>query len=481
MSIVGTQSVSMQDLMKLGPQALNSMAQGQIKSIAPSYMVIAALKALSDQQKGAAVPAPQGTVKDQVIAQATPPTQAGLGAMMPQQAPQMPVKGFSSGGVVQEGMIDPTDPIYRILGAKKLAQAQTEAAADWLRPYEEAARRNQMTHTRSASSGIATAPTAPTATKNPNYGNEGMRVPIKVTDPSVVAAQAAPVLPSSVSGSRSASGSARTSGVGSTGARNPFVEYGKYNVKPKDLADIEGMAAPENTELIKAIQNITPQQAEKMAQIAREREAAGLAAFGSGMVSTKNGRGFGAAFAPAAASSIGAMMEKDKEGRAIEMRYEDIARDLGIKKGTEDYNRYKDKYESKVKEREFDVGRKDKEFEAGFRTTEAKNKEELEKRRLDLLAREIEARLEGVRETAAARQDNKLLAQIEMISRQRTAAVEKARQNVMARYEKNPLYQADPNVQRKAALEANQAADEADRMYLVQLRPFMKQLGIPTE
>jgi hypothetical protein len=118
MSIVGTQSVSMGELMKLGPQTLNAMAQGQINSIAPSYMVIAALKALTDEQKGAAVPQPQGTVKDRVIAQATPPMQAGLGQMMPPQGqamppqmaqgtpptqPMQPPRGFAEGGAIRYG------------------------------------------------------------------------------------------------------------------------------------------------------------------------------------------------------------------------------------------------------------------------------------------------------------------------------------------------------------------------------------------
>ncbi len=111
MSIVGTQSVSMSDLMKLGPQALGAMAQGQMQSIAPSYMVIAALKALTDQQRGTGAQVPQGTVKDQVLAQAAPPAQAGIGAMQPRpmgmQPPmrqgmpmQPPVRQFAEGGFV---------------------------------------------------------------------------------------------------------------------------------------------------------------------------------------------------------------------------------------------------------------------------------------------------------------------------------------------------------------------------------------------
>src|SRR5512137_2578994 len=95
MSIVGAEAVSLSDLMKLGPQALGAMAQGQTKSIAPSYMVLAALKALTEQQQGMAPNAPQGTVKDQLVAQATPPQQAGIGAMAPQK--------FNRGGQVTFG------------------------------------------------------------------------------------------------------------------------------------------------------------------------------------------------------------------------------------------------------------------------------------------------------------------------------------------------------------------------------------------
>ena len=94
MSIVGAEAVSLSDLMKLGPEALGAMAQGQTKSIAPSYMVLAALKSLTEQKQGMAPNVPQTTVKDQVVQQAMPqqPQQMGIGAMAPQK--------FAEGGSV---------------------------------------------------------------------------------------------------------------------------------------------------------------------------------------------------------------------------------------------------------------------------------------------------------------------------------------------------------------------------------------------
>lgn len=358
MSIVGTQSVSMQDLMKLGPQALNAMAQGQVNSIAPSYMVIAALKALTDQQKGAAAPVPANTVKDQVIAQAASPMQAGIGGMLPpQQTQATQPQRFAEGGSVE-------DSIYRILTNTKAAEDRSKRVADWLRPYQDAANREQMTHKFSASSDIATSPTAPTSPRNENYGNEGRREPVKTTDAAEVAAKEAPVR------TGSASVSARSSGVGSTGARNPFVEYGPYNVKAKELSAIEGMNAPENTELDRAIANIQPQQAAKLAQIAKERQAAGLASFGAGML---KGRNFGDTFAHAANASTGAMMEKDKEARLLEMRYEDIARELGLKKGTEAYERFVNDLKYKQSERTFDVTQQEGQQKRGDEITKFRN------------------------------------------------------------------------------------------------------------
>jgi hypothetical protein len=100
---------------------------------------------------------------------------------------------------------------------------------------------------------------------------------------------------------------------------------------------------------------------------------------------------------------------------------------------------------------------------------------------MDIMSREVDARLAAIRESAAARGDDKLFRQVEIISRNRTAAVEKARQGVLDMYQKNPMFQHDPNMQRRAQLEANNAGQRADQMYLVQLRPFLQKLGVPTE
>jgi hypothetical protein len=478
MNIVGTESVSMQDLMKLGPQALNSMAQGQINSIAPSYMIIAALKALTDHQKGANAPVPQNTVKEQVIAQATPPAQAGIGAMLPQQPP--PVKQFQVGGPVGTDLINKQIADYfrrRFGGADAYTGANgigklNRDIIDFLTGGKE----------KYSASEAATKATTPTDFSNVTAGNSTTPFSDVVAGNSTFSKPE--VVPKiSVGGKNTIEG--KNIGIQNSGAVDPLAKYKEYNPTVLPLDKIAGLNAPANVALDQEIANLPTQKAAKLAELGKERDAAGLAAFGANML---KGRGFGGAFAPAAAASIAAMQDKAKEARALEIRYEDLARDLGLKKGTEAYQRFMDDMNFKAAERKFAADIEDKKFDAGFKTTQASNREALElrnqaleSRKLDIMSREVDAKLAAVREAAAARGDEKLFRQVEIISKNRTAAVEKARQGVMNRYEKDPMFQHDPNMKRMAFIEANNAGQRADDMYLIQLRPFLKQIGVPTE
>lgn len=83
-------------LKMMGIPKLNAIAQNQKYSPAPPYMVISALKALLDREKGMQQPLPKGTIKDQLVAQTSPP--AGIAQL---QQPQPPVVGMSGGGPVK--------------------------------------------------------------------------------------------------------------------------------------------------------------------------------------------------------------------------------------------------------------------------------------------------------------------------------------------------------------------------------------------
>ena len=321
MSIVGTQSVSMSDLMKLGPQALGAMAQGQTQSIAPSYMVIAALKALTDQQRGMGAQVPQGTVKDQVLAQAAPPpTQVGIGAMQPQ--------GFAGGGPVGTAAVNAQIADY----------FRQRFGPGWDR-FKEETRRGLSQRRRVAGEPDDTdeLPKGTEATKpggdpyarvgtekgratnnNPNYSNEPIEGP-----PPIAAEITAP---------------AAARGIGSTGV-NPTMKYGKLGAYEKmgELAkpDQFKLDIPKNEQLLAAADKFSKPDEARMKELRGAEENAGLAAFARGMMNTKNGVGFGAAFGPAAADYVDTKEAKAEKRREYEDQREALATQLGIQVGAE--------------------------------------------------------------------------------------------------------------------------------------------------
>lgn len=341
MSIVGTQSVSMSDLMKLGPQALGAMAQGQMQSIAPSYMVIAALKALTDQQRGTGAQVPQGTVKDQVLAQAAPPVQAGIGAMqapMRQGMPmQPPVKGFS--GVDGESQVRGTAAVnakianyFRQMfgpGWDNLKEETRRGLAGRRRTEDEFNYGNEGNNYKLPKGTEATKPVGDPAERvgtekgrasNPVEGELKPGAPV-IAPPQIVAPAAA-------------------RGVGSAGV-NPLAKYapaklGEYE-KMGELAkpDQYKLDIPKNEQLIAAAEKFSKPDEVRMKELRDAEGRAGLAAFARGMMNTKNGIGVGAAFGPAAADSIDAKEAKAEKRREYEDRREALATELGIRIGAE--------------------------------------------------------------------------------------------------------------------------------------------------
>jgi hypothetical protein len=318
MSIVGTQSVSMSDLMKLGPQALGAMAQGQMQSIAPSYMVIAALKALTDQQRGTGAQVPQGTVKDQVLAQAAPPAQAGIGAMQPQ--------GFAEGGPVGTAAVN----------AKIADYFRQRFGPGWDRFTEETRRGlSQRRRVAGESDDIDELPKGTEATK-PDVAERVGTEKGRATNP--VEGELKPGAPVIAPPQIVAPAAAR--GVGSAGV-NPLAKYapaklGEYE-KMGELAkpDQYKLDIPKNEQLIAAAEKFSKPDEARMKELRDAEGRAGLAAFARGMMNTKNGIGVGAAFGPAAADSIDAKEAKAEKRREYEDRREALATELGVRVGAE--------------------------------------------------------------------------------------------------------------------------------------------------
>lgn len=323
MSIVGAEAVSLSDLMKLGPQALGAMAQGQTKSIAPSYMVLAALKALTEQQQGMAPNAPQGTVKDQLVAQATPPQQAGIGAMAPQK--------FAEGGQVL--------PIYAGAFSNEVPE-ETEARGAGLRQrfFDWLSGKNTVyDFSKKEEVPLPVLPTVATPSKGTAPAEE--ESPAPVAQPNT--------------GNRfdvTASSTAR-SGIAGAGV-SPTAKYAKNNVKAKPLSEIEGLDIPEDKFLNSAIDKFSKPDEKRMAELKEDERNAGLGAFAKGIL---KGRGFGGAFGPAVAESFEAQKDAAKERRAYEDAREKMALELGLKKGSREYENFFKNVEFKKGERDADL------------------------------------------------------------------------------------------------------------------------------
>jgi len=347
MSIVGTQAVSMSDLMKLGVPALNAMAQGQAKTIAPSYMVIAALKALTDQQKGMSSPVPQATVKDQVVAQAQPaPMQAGIGQMQPT------VQRLAVGGEVERigmgayGTESPEETEYRAANTKK-------RFSDWLKGKDTAYDFSTPAVPAAVETTQATDPTARVGTEKGRATNTNPFAPPR--------SGAAPQMPDSMSAS--VSSSARSRGVGGAGT-NPLAKYAELGKMP--TADSFKLDIPKNEQLEAAAAKFSKPDTERMAELRAAEENAGLSAFARGMVDPKRGRGFGAVFGAAAADYNDTKEARADKRREYEDKREALATELGIKVGDNARQDF-------LKQSEWGAARAEKAFDQGIQALRARN------------------------------------------------------------------------------------------------------------
>ena len=329
MSIVGPEAVKYDHLKAMGIPTLKAMAFGQIPSMGHSWEILAALKELMDVEKGKGAQVPQGTVKDQVLAQAAPPMQAGIGAMQPPMGAQPPVRGFAEGGPVGTAAVNAqlADYFRKMFGP------------GWDR-FKEETRRGLSQRRRVAGEpdDIGEIPKGTEATKssgdpyarvgtekgratnnNPNYSNE----PIERREAPIAAEITAPPV---------------ARGIGSTGV-NPVNKYGRLGEYEKtgELAkpDQYKLDIPKNAQLGEAAERYKTPDPVRIKELREAEEGAGLAAFGRGMLGTKNGTGFGAVFGSAAADYVDAKEAKAEKRREYEDQREALATQLGIQVGKE--------------------------------------------------------------------------------------------------------------------------------------------------
>lgn len=405
----GPAAVTLSDLMQLPKEQLQAMANDPKQSIAPPYMTLAALSAVNKMQMGAMKPQQQGTIKDQVLAQSQPPIAAGIGGlpapMQPAQAtqprppvqagiaPAAPPQTFADGGKVQYS--DELDPYGVPLSdrLKKLFKVRQRGESE--NPNTTAEMLNQWFWQQggenatkpTTSSGRSTGVGGPTAEEMAAWAEQQ-----KKALPGEKIPGATPGI-----GGGSVSASSRSKGIGGTGGRNPFIEYGKDNValKPAGAFDVE--KAPDDQYLNAALEKYSKPDEARMRELRNAEANAGLAAFGAGMVAPGR-RGFGAAYAPAVKESIDAIESKADKRRAYEDAREKTALDLGLRKGTREYDEWKRQYDAKQKERELDYAEQNRRQTRGDTQIDKQNEFGLKQRQLDIAE-------EGNRLQAAIRAD----------------------------------------------------------------------------
>ncbi len=328
MSIVGRDGVRYKEVKALGIPTLKAIAMGQLPSIGKPWEVISALEELTSLEKGKGTQVPQGTVKDQVLAQAAPPVQAGIGAMQPPMGAQPPVRGFAEGGPVGTAAVNAqlADYFRKMFGP------------GWDR-FKEETRRGLSQRRRVAGEpdDIGEIPKGTEATKPDGdpYARVGTEKG-RATNP--VEGELKPGAPVIAPPQIVAPAAAR--GVGSAGV-NPLAKYapaklGEYE-KMGELAkpDQYKLDIPKNAQLGEEAERYKTPDPVRIKELREAEEGAGLAAFGRGMLGTKNGTGFGAVFGSAAADYVDAKEAKAEKRRAYLDEREKMATQLGIQVGAE--------------------------------------------------------------------------------------------------------------------------------------------------
>ena len=348
------QKVSLDDLTALGLDRLQAMASGQHSSIAPSYLVIAAIEALKKGKAGVQQPQPQGTVKDQLLASLqpkpvpTPPSAMGIGAMAQQQAAQPappqappPVQGMAGGGEVKSFMDRMSDD--SLLGMIRAWRDRTSAITD--KPYKE----------EDIPDISPTKPTLPPM--------QDLPIPEVVIEGLKQKVDSGPK-PDPITAAR-ISASASQRGVGSLGGKPQSLS--PYDSKIPDAPDPKSfqLNIPKNQALIDAAAKFSKPDEARMKELRSAEENAGLAAFGAGMV--KPGGSFGGVFAGAARDYVNTKEAKAEKRREYEDKREALAMQLGIKVGD-------DAREDFIKNSEYGDKKSNQAWERGMAQVDAKMK-----------------------------------------------------------------------------------------------------------
>lgn len=349
-----SQKVSLDDLTALGLDRLQAMASGQQTSIAPSYLVIAAIEALKKGKAGVQQPQPQGTVKDQLLASLqpkpvpTPPSAMGIGAMAQQQAAQPappqappPVQGMAGGGEVKSFMDRMSDD--SLLGMIRAWRDRTSAITD--KPYKE----------EDIPDISPTKPTLPPM--------QDLPIPEVVIEGLKQKVDSGPK-PDPITAAR-ISASASQRGVGSLGGKPQSLS--PYDSKIPDAPDPKSfqLNIPKNQALIDAAAKFSKPDEARMKELRSAEENAGLAAFGAGMV--KPGGSFGGVFAGAARDYVNTKEAKAEKRREYEDKREALAMQLGIKVGD-------DAREDFIKNSEYGDKKSNQAWERGMAQVDAKMK-----------------------------------------------------------------------------------------------------------
>lgn len=513
------QKVSLDDLTSLGLDRLQAMASGQQSSIAPSYLVIAAIEALKKGKAGVQQPQPRGTVKDQLLASLqpkpmpTPPSAMGIGAMAqqpqppaqpaPPQAPQPPVQGMAEGGSVQHfetggdvaRQAEDRKRIKDILrGFGDTAVDAVDAGADLVSavPRGIAGALNSSV-IRGANAFGADIPYIPDV-EGANYesmtpytdfrkreraeeknnregriGTERGRATNRTSAESpVFRAEPPPMADLPVPDvsllktdpiAAAIAGSARSRGVGAY--QGNAAKLKGYDGNIPDMPDPSSfkLDIPKNQALIDAAAKFSKPDEARMKELRAAEENAGLAAFGAGMI--KPGGSFGGVFAGAVRDAVNAKETKAEKRREYEDKREMLATQLGIKVGD-------DARQDFLAQSEWGSKRAQEAFERGankvkmkFDAAKAENNDALE-------AEKIKVQWARIREDAAARSDSKMLQLAERVARNQqevgnrayTMAIEKMKAAKPADAAIDPMWES------RVTFNANKERARAEDQYM---------------
>lgn len=442
MSIVGAQGVSMSELTGMGLDRLNAMAQGQQPSIAPSYLVLAAIEQLKKGKAGEQTPMPQGTVKDRLLASINQPSpmQAGIAQMaQPQQAQQLtqPVQKMAEGGSVEGSWVD------------RLPEG---SGARMIRDYFANSRRKPILDALFDREEEPPALNVPKATM-PTLA------PMPIPDVQIEGGQKQAADAPNASGvSASISASARSRGVGSRGM-SPLSKYNLDIPATPSEASYQ-LNIPKNQQLADAAAKYSSPDEARMAELRGAENRAGLGAFARGMVNPDRGRGFGAVFGSAAADMNDAREKRADMRREYEDRRQEMATKLSIMQGNDAREDFLKSSEWGAKRADEAWSRAVKKTELGIQGTHYSNQDSIERDKVGMMA-------EANRIAAEARRDGLTAAHHDRIQKLYLTAQEIAIKAAEMKYGKSdPIMAQSP--EGAAREQAKQTLYEAEYAKAVQ-------------